>query len=504
MAHHSIRFRSVPSAPTHLTTQDFAATGTAPARVVVSWRERSRVTGFIVQQATNSAFTLRFASVAVGATDRTVTLAGLLPNRKYYVRIRAVNEPVTSGWTTVTTTTPIAASSLLFGTLATQTSSAVTEAQAGVSVAMFELDWASFEPEMGVFSASYLATMQSYLQAVQAAGMRVTLGLDLENPPSWVFSLPDSTYVDQHGDVSNEADFVFSEAVRQAAASYLDHVAAGLPLSNFWAIRLTSGGDGEMLYPGDGTYWAFGNAALKGVGLPATMTPNPFPNWRPGQPGLTPAQIERWVNWYVRGLDDVTNWQMLTLSRLGFTGYYQLVTPGSGTRPDALSEEEQQNLPDGTTGLGGVWDRYYAMLPDKTNVVAYVSSVADQSGDDDSCQPGDDSLPLTSDVMDSWSATRWISRIAAGDGLFVAGENPGYGMPASLDRHYTDTSSSGMMADAIRQASSCGFQVFYWAHDFRLWDGTIPFSLYAGHIASMDHRRSPPPTSRPQARRRPA
>ena len=87
----------------------------------------------------------------------------------------------------------------------------------------------AFEPEKGVFSASYLATMQSYLRAFHAAGMRVTLGLGLENPPSWVFSLPDSTYVDQHGDVSNEADFVFSEAVRQAAASYLDHVAAGLP-----------------------------------------------------------------------------------------------------------------------------------------------------------------------------------------------------------------------------------------------------------------------------------
>lgn len=237
-----------------------------------------------------------------------------------------------------------------------------------------------------------------------------------------------------------------------------------------------------MLYPPGGTYWAFNKAALTGVGLPPTMTPNPFPNWLPGRLGLSAALINYWVNWYVGGLDDVTNWQMHVLSGLGFSGYYQLVTPGSGTRPDVLSAEEQSDLPDGTTGVGAVWNRYYAMLPDKTNVMAYISSVADGSGDDDSCQPADNSLPLTSIRMDSWSATRWISRIAAAEGLLVAGENAGYRLPVSLDSRYTNTSSSGMMADAIRQAISCKFQVFYWAHDINLWNGTIPFPLYASYI----------------------
>jgi hypothetical protein len=40
-----------------------------------------------------------------------------------------------------------------------------------------------------------------------------------------------------------------------------------------------------------------------------------------------------------------------------------------------------------------------------------------------------------------------------------------------------------MMAGALRQARSCGFTVFYWAHDVHLWDGTIPFSRYAEEIA---------------------
>jgi hypothetical protein len=85
--------------------------------------------------------------------------------------------------------------------------------------------------------------------------------------------------------------------------------------------------------------------------------------------------------------------------------------------------------------------------------------------------------------MDSWSATRWISRIAAGEGLPVAGENAGYSMPASLELQYIDLGASGMMADAVRQALSCRFQVFYWAHDVNLWNGTIPYALYVGYIA---------------------
>jgi F5/8 type C domain-containing protein len=374
---------------------------------------------------------------------------------------------------------------IVFGTLDTQPGTIAAEAgSSDVSVAMFEFDWASFEPSPGVFSSSYLATMEGYLQAYQAAGMKVTLGLGLEDPPSWVFSLPDATYVNQFGGQSNEANFVFSAAVRQAAAGYLDQIAADIPLSSFWAIRLTSGGDPEMLYPGGGAYWAFDNAALTGNGLAAGMTPNPDPNWTPGTPGLSQAQIDAWVNWYVGGLDNVTNWQMQTLSGLGFNGYYETVTPGSGTRPDGLAQTEKQNLSnDGTTGVGAVWDRYYAMLPTKTNVIAYISSVADNSGRNDDCQPGDTTTPLTSPVMDSWSATRWISAIAHQNGLLVGGENPGYGMPAMFDFDYRNTSSNGMMSDAIGQAQSCGFQVFYWAHDVHLWDGTLPFSIYANSIA---------------------
>jgi len=374
----------------------------------------------------------------------------------------------------------------LWGTLDTQTNTAAAEDKAGVTMAMFEFNWASFEPGKGQFSASYLATMRSELAAYQAAGQRVTLGLGTQNAPSWVFSLANSTYIDQDGNVSTEADWVFSAAVRSAAKVYFNKIAADFPLTDFWAIRITSGGDPEMLYPGGGTYWAFNPSALTGKGLPAGMKSNPDPAWKPGTAGLTPAQLTTWVNWYVGGLDNITSWQMTTLTGLGFTGYYQTVTPGSGTRPDDLTQTEQANLDnDGTTGVGAVWNLYYAQIPDKVNVIAYISSVADQSGGNDTCQAADAALPLTDPDMDSWSATRWIARIAAADSLLVGGENPGYGIPPSLDSFYTNTTTTGMMASAIAMAKSCSFTVFYWAHDIHLHDGTLPFTLYTTDIAKI-------------------
>ena len=77
-----------------------------------------------------------------------------------------------------------------FGTLDTQPATAAAEAgSSDVSMAMLEFNWGAFEPSPGVFSASYLATMKSELAAYQAAGMKVTLGLGLQNPPAWVLSL---------------------------------------------------------------------------------------------------------------------------------------------------------------------------------------------------------------------------------------------------------------------------------------------------------------------------
>jgi hypothetical protein len=43
-------------------------------------------------------------------------------------------------------------------------------------------------------------------------------------------------------------------------------------------------------------------------------------------------------------------------------------------------------------------------------VIAYISSVADKSGRNDTCQASDTALALGNAAMDSWSATGWITR----------------------------------------------------------------------------------------------
>jgi hypothetical protein len=92
-------------------------------------------------------------------------------------------------------------------------------------------------------------------------------------------------------------------------------------------------------------------------------------------------------------------------------------------------------------------------------------------------------VPLDSPDIHSWSATRWITRLAHEYGFAVGGENPGWKQSRSLDKSYRDLSENGMMAAALSQARTCDFTTFYWAHDERLWDGTVPFSAFAEHIA---------------------
>jgi hypothetical protein len=53
-------------------------------------------------------------------------------------------------------------------------------------------------------------------------------------------------------------------------------------------------------------------------------------------------------------------------------------------------------------------------------------------------------------------------------------------LAAGLLAHLSD---DGMMAVALRQARSCGFRTFYWAHDAQSWAGTMAFESYSDWIA---------------------
>ena len=380
-----------------------------------------------------------------------------------------------------------------FGDLVTMPEHAQYESSHGVKVAMLELGWNAYEPRDGQFDSNYAASVKAKLKALQGAGMRVTLVMGLHNPPSWVYNYPNARYVDQNGALAgrgcsstNEVNLIFNQVLRQKVEGYFDQINRDLGLQNFWAIRLTSGGDCEMSFPQGGSYWAFDANAQNGPDMPPSMARNPFPGWKPGQKTyngqpFSTSQVGQWANWYVKALDNVADWQINTFDSLGFQGYYQTLTPGSGSRPSAYASDINNYLPNSITGVGAVWQTFYEFLPSKQRVVAYVSSMADNSGGNDSCQSSDDNVALTDPAANSWSATRWVSRIADQYHLLKSGENPGYDFPG-----YTDTSSAGLMANTLRQMQSCGFQGMYWAHDDRLWDGTLPISLYASYIANAN------------------
>jgi hypothetical protein len=251
-----------------------------------------------------------------------------------------------------------------FGTLETRTEHAAEESARGVKVAMLEVNWAAYEPVEGQFNAAYAQQTRDRVAALRAVGMQVTLGLGMHYTPSWILGYPDSRFVDQRGKVSNELNLVFNQRLRAKAERYLAQIDRDLGLENFWAVRLNTGGHMEVLYPGTGSYWAFDTNAQNGPDLPPTMAANPLPGWRPGNRSVSTVQVQRWADWYVRGLDDVVAWQMRFITALGFHGYFQLLTPGSGTRPDGYARDVSNYLPDGVTGVGAVWHRFYADLPD--------------------------------------------------------------------------------------------------------------------------------------------
>lgn len=415
------------------------------------------------------------------------------PTRRFGVRVRALvigvaaalAASLTTGVGTasaeVTVPAPPAGTSYPeISTLGTSPFRAAEEAAAGMKTAMMEISWRNWEPQNGVFDATYENQMKWRLAQLRAAGMKVTLGLGLHFTPEWVRAMPDARMVDQNGRVSSEANFVFNGKVRSEGWQFLQRVGKVLDMSQIDAIRITSGGRAELIYPSGNTYWAFDANAQNGGDLPRTIGPNPYPGWKPGTPGLAEAQVRQWALWYVDALADVGEWQMRAMRKVGFTGTFEIMTPGVGVYARKLDLLARQNLPSSPLGVGALWDRIYSDLyqGDK-KIAANVSSMADGSGGNDSCTPGDRNIPLTDMAVTTWGGTRWISRIADEYGIPKVGENPGY---SDAKRSiYAASGPDGYMATTMRQGASCGFATVYWAHDNQFWDGTLDFATWAAY-----------------------
>lgn len=373
--------------------------------------------------------------------------------------------------------------------------------RAGVTTAMTEMQWAQAEPAPGVVDSDYLAAMRDRVRACAAGGVRVVLGLGLQNPPPWVLGLPDATFVDQDGrsSSSGEADLVFSAAARDAAEAYLHDVAAQVGFDHVAAVRLA----GELGYPaaepGSGTtaFWAFGPAPQGGPGRAAGVEQSPMTGWLPGSATWQGAPVSadavgRWYDWYTGSLAGSVVWLADALRRVGFTGDVHIPLAGRGVLPadrqqaiDGLLDGRAD--PDGALGKGADYPAQFRVFADldqrlrdrspSARVLVDFTSLDDDSAvraratdpPQDTCRPDDTTASLTAAGLDRGATQRWTIALAHEAGLGVVAENPGPPDLANTGGTSGSDDEADQMVQAGRYARDCGVEAWYLAFEDQLF-----------------------------------
>ncbi len=388
----------------------------------------------------------------------------------------------------------VAADGAFFGSLRTDPARAAAESPT-MKLAMVEMSWKRAQPTgPDDLDIAYLQSIRDQIDTFRAAGRQVVVGLGMHYEPDWVLAL--SQMRNQTGAVrTDQANVVFSAAVRSALADYITQADAVIGFEDVWGVRINAAGaQGEIQYP-DGNYWAFSTGAQNGADMPAGLAPNPFPGWKPatGDTSLSVSQVEQWALWYQGAMADAMDDQMDAVAATGFRGWFFLIGAGSGARPSTWDSAIAGKLQaTSLVGTGVAWDKFYAALRPRDHVVAYSSSTA-QSTSYNVCQPGDDQVAIDDVAANSWSAARWMTRVAHENGFAVAGENPGY---HDSNDYYIDTTADGKMARAVDTADRCGFLAFFWAHDAQLWSPDLPqtsYSRYAQLINGVTGGLNPTP-----------
>ncbi len=223
-----------------------------------------------------------------------------------------------------------------------------------------------------------------------------------------------------------------------------------------------------------------------GLATGTTVAPNVGP-----PSGAT--QVTAWLDWYMASAAARSKWFVDFLCRstasggLGFLGFVQIVTPGSGVRPSAWSTlRAASSLSNGhLAGVQAVWHVLYEAHNSSTwasRVRIHCSSMADGSGSNTPPQAGDDALAIDSTTANSWGSARWMrflrNKFTNLGGLTA--ENPGLGSSGY---------GTAMLSAAFSIMSAGGWDEFYYAHEKDLWsdDGTaavIPVQTYYDSIAT--------------------
>ena len=388
---------------------------------------------------------------------------------------------------------------LEIGVLATscEPERAVTQARAGVRLAVLDIAWDRYEPRPGEFDDGYAADVRRRVTTCDAAGIALVLGPGLQYPPGWVLGLPAGTYRNRAGETPDPpaANLVFSSAVRDAAARYLARLDADLGLERFRAVRIGTTPTGELGYPGPGpraAFWAFDDAAQGGAGRAAGVAPSPLPGWAPGESvwrdaPVTPDQVTAWFRWYSDAVVSALAWQVDVLRGMGFAGDLHVPVAGRGTLPADLAAAVVHRL--GSTGRDGALGRgldYPAQFPALARLDAGpgrvvidfaglddVSAVRARALDppQDACRSDDvDTVRARSGEVALWSAQRWTTANARLTGLALVGENPGGPALAHTGGAPDSDSAAEQLRYAPRYAQDCGLTQFYWAFEETLYD----------------------------------
>lgn len=398
----------------------------------------------------------------------------------------------------------------LWGTLQTDKNAiakAATEAAAGLTLAMVEPGWDLYETASGVFSSSYISSLQANVSAIQAAGMPITWSFGAHFQPSWVTGQTALKAVGASGATTTNLDMVFDQRARALWMAYVDNTHTNFDVTTFRAIRVgtISGGSGEFKYPNSPTqdWQCFSTTAQSGgANLATGQSACPFPGFIPGSANHgvdSSAKVATWFDWYVQSMVNCAKFQMDYLDSKGYTGLYEPVMPGQGIRPNAYSGMMSSFLTPasgGTLGqLGVIWYLVYeklALLSQSIagRVIPHCSSFGDQSGTpaDNLVDPADASIPYAtwkaSSSYNTWHSAREHDYLAQANGFTrTSGENTGWS--SNIATHYADATTNGLMNKAVTQAKKAGTFTFYWAHDPYFWNGTVSLANYTNDIATL-------------------
>ncbi|MDY0083872.1 MAG: hypothetical protein RBR74_11880, partial [Ignavibacteriaceae bacterium] len=283
-----------------------------------------------------------------------------------------------------------------YGTLMSDTLNAASQVEKGIKCVSLTVSWNMFEPQEGVVFEHYAEEIEKKIRKFKKDSALIVLDFGLHYPPGWATSLQNSRYVNQFGDAyvltdqpgRNVVNGVFNRVVREKMAAYIGRVFERFGAENFFAVRVGGGYWAELHYPDNEfngkkqCFWGYDDIATGKVTgmLPDGVTPNPVPDWKPGEASPNNESARQFINWYISSLSNYQNFQIATI-REYFDGLLNILYADWGARPGQIEDAIKANL-DGTAfadfygqlAKGHAPQQHIEALPQDTNLVAYTTS----------------------------------------------------------------------------------------------------------------------------------